>query len=188
MSKSYSAATKDGQQGDLVFLEGTDKASITFGTESILIDTTLLYADGGNSFKLDQTLAELRQSSQETKLIIPLAKDIVTVTKKPSQRVIRLHKGVRERTETVQVSLEHQDVDVKRVEIGEVVDVPPTLREENGVTVIPILREELILTKQLILEAEIHVSKVSRQELHEETVTLREETIAVERGEEKESM
>ena len=171
-----------------MFLDENDRASLAVGSESILIETALLHADGEDSFRLDQTWAELKQDSREAKVVIPLAEDIVTIAKRPAERIIRLHKGVQERTETVQVPLEHQDVDVKRVEVGRVIEEPPSIREEDGVTVIPVLREELVLTKQLVLEAEIHISKVSRQELHEETITLREETIAVERGEEKDSM
>ena len=55
------------------------------------------------------------------------------------------------------------------------------MREEDGVLIVPVLEERLVVTTELVLKEEIRITKRSRTELVREPVTLRSERAEVER-------
>ena len=92
------------------------------------------------------------------------------------------------RTETVDEVLRetlHTDmVGVTRVPIDRVIaegEVPPTTRMENGVTIIPVLEEVLVVEKRLVLKEEVHIRQTTSGEAVEVPVTLRRQHAVVER-------
>lgn len=56
-------------------------------------------------------------------------------------------------------SLFKEDIDVQRIPINRVLDVPAETRIEDGVTIIPVMEERLKVEKQLILREEIRIVK-----------------------------
>ena len=107
---------------------------------------------------------------------IELAEERLDVAKREVERdrvVVRTR--VSEREETAEVDLRHEDVDVERVPVGRVVDSPPATREEDGVLIVPVLEEELVVTTRLVLKEELRISRRSRTETVRRTVRLRTE-------------
>src|SRR6185312_3710892 len=76
----------------------------------------------------------------------------------------------------------HETVEVDHVPVGRVVDVAPPVRTEGDTTIIPVVQEEVIIQRRLILKEEIHLRRVQRTERHRETVTLRQQRAVVERA------
>jgi uncharacterized protein (TIGR02271 family) len=75
-------------------------------------------------------------------------------------------------------------VGVTRVPINRTLaegETPPVAREENGVTIIPILEEILVVEKRLVLKEEVHVRQTTAVEDVEVPVTLRRQHAEVER-------
>jgi len=72
-------------------------------------------------------------------------------------------------------------VSVERVPVGRPVEAAPPVREEDGVLIVPVLEERLVVTTQLILKEEVRITKRSRTEQVREPVTLRSERAEVER-------
>ena len=70
---------------------------------------------------------------------------------------------------------------VERVPVGRPVETAPPVREEDGVLIVPVLEERLVVTTQLVLKEEIRITKRSRTEHVREPVTLRSERAEVER-------
>ena len=64
---------------------------------------------------------------------------------------------------------------VDRVPLGVPVEVAPAVREEDGVLIVPVLEEQLVLTTRLILKEEIRITRRSRTEVVREPVRLRSE-------------
>lgn len=97
------------------------------------------------------------------------------------------HRHVRVRTETFETQdalrpeLSRADVTVTRVACNRDVDQAPPVREEDGVTIIPVLEERLVLRRQLVLREEIHVRRTTSTETLELPVTLRRQRAVVER-------
>ena len=65
--------------------------------------------------------------------------------------------------------------------VGRPVEAAPQVREEDGVLIVPVLEERLVVTTELILKEEIRIIKKSRTEMVREPVRLRSERVEVER-------
>ena len=61
------------------------------------------------------------------------------------------------------------------------VDAPPPVRQEGDTTVYSLVEEQLVLTKQLVLREELHVTRRDTERRDNRTVTLQRETIEVTR-------
>jgi len=83
--------------------------------------------------------------------------------------------------ELVSAALDSHDVEVTRVPVNRDVDVAPPVRIENGVTIIPVLEEILVVEKRLVLREEIHLRHVTTTQSVEMPVTLRKQYAVVER-------
>jgi uncharacterized protein (TIGR02271 family) len=85
--------------------------------------------------------------------------------------------------QVVEAALQREDVEVERVPIGAVVDSPPGIREENGVLIVPIIEERLVVQKQLVVTEEIRITRHQRVERVREPVSLRVERAEIARDE-----
>ncbi len=114
--------------------------------------------------------------------VIPVTQEEVHVDK---QRVesgaVRLRKTVRERVETIDEPMLHDEVDIEHVAINRVVDAPAPPREEGDVLVVPVYEEVVTVQRQWVLREEIRLRRREVQTRHREAVTLREEQLQVER-------
>jgi uncharacterized protein (TIGR02271 family) len=113
---------------------------------------------------------------------LTLVEEQLEISKREIERgsvLIRTH--VAERDETATVELQHQDVDVERVPVGREVTSMPSIREEDGVLIVPIVDEELVVGTRLILREELRISRRSRAEKVHRTVRLRSEQAEITR-------
>ena len=92
-----------------------------------------------------------------------------------------LRKSVQEFQQSLDETLAVRTFDVQRVVINRPVEAPPAIRSEGPTTVYPVVEERLILTKELILKEEIHVTQRDTERHDTQVVTLQREHIEVER-------
>ncbi len=114
--------------------------------------------------------------------IIELAEEQLRVSKREIERgrvVIRTQ--VEEREELAEAALRQEDVTVERVPIGRMIEAAPPMREEDGVLIVPVLEERLVVMTELVLKEEIRITKKSRTEIVREPVRLRSERVEIER-------
>ena len=78
-------------------------------------------------------------------------------------------------------TLRRENYDVERVVREQVVETIPEIRKEDGVMIIPVLEERLVVTKQLVLREEIHLKPKHSVETYEDTVELRKQRAIIER-------
>jgi uncharacterized protein (TIGR02271 family) len=91
-----------------------------------------------------------------------------------------LNKSVSEKNLLVESIVAHDRVTVERVQINrEVRSAPPAVRYEGNKMIIPILKEEIVVQKKLILVEEYHITKDKVQEQIQEPVVLRKEGITI---------
>lgn len=114
--------------------------------------------------------------------VIPLIEETATVSKREivTGRV-RIRIGVETEERLLQEELSEERVEVERVPIDRVVDAVPLVRSEGDVTIIPVVEERLVVTKELVLVEEVRVRRVRSTETVEVPVTLRSERASVER-------
>ncbi len=116
-------------------------------------------------------------------VVVPLIGEEVDVQKHVVDTgVVRVHKTVALREETVDEPLLRQEVQVERVPINRIVEGgPPPVRHEGNTMIIPLLEEVLVVEKRLMLREELRVTR-TQQEFHApQQVTLRREEITVDR-------
>ncbi|MBB3019485.1 uncharacterized protein (TIGR02271 family) [Microvirga lupini] len=114
--------------------------------------------------------------------IIPLVEETASVSKR---EVVTGHVRVQTVTDAVEelarASVQREDVEVTRVPIDKVVEAAPEIRTDGDVTIVPVLEEVLVVTKQLVLKEELHIRRRIETETVEVPVTLRKQRALVER-------
>ena len=116
---------------------------------------------------------------------IPLVAEEVVIEKRPVEAGrVTVTTQVDARHELVEESLRREDVTVERVPIGQpVTDVVPQIRQVGDVLIVPVLEEELVIEKRLVLKEELHIRKTVSLEQVREEVTLRSERAVITRDE-----
>lgn len=115
---------------------------------------------------------------------IPLVEERLEVGKRrvESGRV-KVRVAVDTREEIVPAELAHDEVEIRRVPRNEAVTELPGVRLEGDTTIIPVVEEQLVVEKRLVLVEEIHVVRRTRTAVQDIPVTLRSERAEIEREE-----
>ena len=85
------------------------------------------------------------------------------------------------REELIDELLTHENVEIERISIRQLVDEIPTIREEGDLIVIPLVEEVVIVERRVLLKEEIRIRRVKTTERYQETVTLREQDAVITR-------
>jgi uncharacterized protein (TIGR02271 family) len=127
---------------------------------------------------------ETAVADEQSNVRIPIVEErLVTEKKRVETGKVRVRTLVEEEQQTVRERLARTHVEVERVPMDvEVAEVPP-VREEDGVTIVPVVREVLVVTKKLILTEEVRLKRVTSHEDHAQPVTLRVQRAVIERDE-----
>ena len=129
-----------------------------------------------------QELNRVDQLEGVEELVVPVLKEELEVHKERRKiGTVRVSKTVRELEEVVNESLASETADVQRIPMDLVVDTPPQIRTEGDVTIIPVVKEELIITKQLRVVEELRVTRRRSVDEYRENVMIRAEEVTVER-------
>lgn len=124
----------------------------------------------------------LTSEHEDGQQVVTLVKEHVDVDKREFERGrILIHVRVDERRELVEAALRQDDVAVERVPVGRLVETPPPTREEDGVLIIPILEERLVVRTELFLKEEVRIVRTTRTETFQQAVRLRAERAEVSR-------
>jgi uncharacterized protein (TIGR02271 family) len=73
--------------------------------------------------------------------------------------VIRVQRRVETVPSEVIADVGHDEVTVERIEIGEPVETAPEPRQEGDTWIIPVIEEQLVLQKRLIVKEEIRLTR-----------------------------
>lgn len=115
---------------------------------------------------------------------IPLVEErLVTSKREVETGRVRVRTLVEEQETIVRETLRHATVEVERVPVDREIDEIPAIREEDGVTVIPVVREVLMVEKKLILVEEIRLRRCTQTEEYAQPVLLKSQRAVVERQE-----
>jgi stress response protein YsnF len=115
---------------------------------------------------------------------IPVMEEVLDVSKRTvSTGVVRIEKTVEAQDYIVSETLQSAQAIVERVARGVEVDPNnrPQVRIENGVTIIPVLEEILVVEKRWVLKEELHVRQAVNEVTATQRVTLNKERLVVTR-------
>jgi uncharacterized protein (TIGR02271 family) len=91
-------------------------------------------------------------------LVIPVVdEELQAGAKAVKTGSVRVDKHVDTRIQTVDMPLLHEDVEVKRVPVNRPVKEMPSVRKTGDTIIVPVVEEELVITKRLVLKEEIHL-------------------------------
>ena len=114
---------------------------------------------------------------------MPLLEEHATIDKRTvTTGKVRVVTHTESVEEIVRAVLKGEEAEVVTVELDQTVSgTAPQIRTEDGVTIIPVLEEVLVVEKRLVLKREIRISKRSTSETVEIPVSLRKQRANVER-------
>ena len=121
-----------------------------------------------------------RRAEREAETVIPVVEERARIEAR--DRVVgRVRVATQTREENVELAetLRSSRVEVERVPVDAFVDEVPEVREENGVTIVPVMEE--VLVRRLLLREEVHIRRVEEEREVRETVTLRTQEPVIER-------
>lgn len=115
------------------------------------------------------------------KKIVPVLEEEVEVRKRAIETgVTRVTKKVHEKEKVIDEPLLQEEVEVERVPVNRFVEQPLPVRQEDGVTIVPLLEEVAVVEKRLLLKEELHIRKKPGTVRKPQTVVLRSEEAVVE--------
>jgi uncharacterized protein (TIGR02271 family) len=113
---------------------------------------------------------------------IPIVQEEAFVSKRlVDTEHVRVRTSVEQVSVGVHDTVSREHIEIKRVTIEREVAAAPGIREEAGVTIIPVLEERLVVEKRLFLVEEIHVVRTIKTDAVDLPATLRRTHVEVDR-------
>lgn len=142
-------------------------------------DTRVPQGEPGTVPVVDDSLRVRGAGSEE---VIPIAEEVVRLDKRETVTgKVRVRTLVDVETEMVRAALATDSVEVTRVPVDRPVDRMPEIRTEDGVTIVPVVEEVLVVEKRLVLKEELHIRRNTHDENVEIPVEIRKHRVEVER-------
>jgi uncharacterized protein (TIGR02271 family) len=105
---------------------------------------------------------------------IPLVEERIAIGKRSVETGrVRIRTVVDEKLARVSEELERDDVTIERVPVNKEVTQVPEIREEDGVLIVPLLEEVVVVEKRLVLKEELRVTRMRKRERVEHAVQVR---------------
>lgn len=179
---------QDGERGVIAAFDPQEPlVAVEYDGQTLLVPTDLLTALGQSYFSLPasfKTLVRHETADDQEALVIPVVAESVAWSKRTLDRgAVRVHVTVGEREVVVDEPLAEDQVNVERVAINRPLDKPVKQRVEGDTTIIPVMKEVLLVRKQLMLVEEVRLTRTRVEVRRPQTVTLRTEAAQVERVE-----
>ena len=115
---------------------------------------------------------------------VPVAEEKLTVTKQDVETArVRVSLKTETLQDVVRETLRGHRVEVERIPIGREVDHVLESRVEDGVVIIPVVEEILVVEKRLVLKEEVRLRYVNTTEAVEYPLTRRSQSAVIERVE-----
>jgi uncharacterized protein (TIGR02271 family) len=136
-------------------------------------------ADPAQTFQRTRSEVEVEAGDSVT---IPLIEEQVVLDKRIIETgKVRLHKTVQEFEQQLDEPLAVNTFDIERVILNQVVQFAPEIRHEGDTTIYPLVEEQLVLSRQLVLKEEVRVTRRISERRDTQVVTLRRDHLLVER-------
>ena len=92
---------------------------------------------------------------------------------------VRVEKRVVSETKEITAPLIRDIVEVRRVPRNRIVQTIPPARQVGSTLIIPVIEEQIVITKHMILKEEIHVVKRRVKELKRHQIPIAKETVQI---------
>ena len=126
------------------------------------------------------------EHNKEADVTLKLAEEQIELTKqKVVDGRVRVTRSTTEHDEVINTLLNKEKVEVEHVAKAQHVEPMPEIREENGVLIVPVVEEEIVVVRKLVLKEEIHIRKVQETVPFQEVVTRRKQQVNIEKEDDR---
>lgn len=131
--------------------------------------------------KLRESEPDMPPHKQDEKTI-PVVEEKIDFDKRTVEKgKVHISKQVHEEEVTVDVPFAYEEVDVQHIPRNIPLESPPEVRYDGDKMIIPVVREEVVVQKRLILVEELHITKKKIEEKRPQHVRLLKEEVKVTR-------
>ena len=95
---------------------------------------------------------------------IPVIEEHLNIDKKTVETGrYKIKKTVSQEEYSEDIPTIHEKVDIQRVQVNKYIDTLPDVRYEGDTTIIPVIKEVVVVEKKLMLVEEIHVTRTNSE-------------------------
>ena len=109
------------------------------------------------------------------------AEELSVIKEKVETGRVRVSTRTHEREAAVDEDLTRERVEIETIPINLRIDSVPEVRQEGDTTIIPVVEEQLVVERRLMLKEEVRIKRVRLTERHQEKVKLRYQEAVVTR-------
>ncbi len=114
--------------------------------------------------------------------VVPLYEEELSIAKRVVETArVQVSRVTHDRQQIVDELLQCEKVEVERVPMNQSIEAMPSIRQEDDVTIIPVVEEVLTVERRLVLKEEVHIRRIKQTERHRESVTLRKQEAQISR-------
>jgi len=126
---------------------------------------------------------QVNASFDNSAMVIPVIHEEATIDKQVIETgKVLISKRISQHEEMIDVPLLREEVTVERVPVNQYVDAPQQVRYEGDTMIIPIVQEQVVYQKRLVLVEELRVKKQIFEDHKPQQVTLQREEVEVKRS------
>jgi uncharacterized protein (TIGR02271 family) len=157
---------------------------LVVGAQNLFAASTSRTADVQSVAQEVSGLSVEDYETTEGDMVIPVIEEEAIIEKELIVRgAVRAHKRVETFEKLIDAMTTSEEVIVERIEVNTLLDddIAPHVREEEGVLIIPVYEEILVVEKRLLLREEVRLSKRLTTHNVPQKITLRREVVDIER-------
>lgn len=143
--------------------------------EAETVSSTGTFTEGGTRVRVLETT--------DGQVVVQLREEYLTANKQWTEAgALLIKKELEERTETLPVELQYEQVQVDRVPVNRVLGEGETAlpRQEGDTLIIPVVEEEAVVIKRLVVREELRVTKVRASRQQQMSGTVKRERLNIE--------
>jgi len=121
------------------------------------------------------------EENKQERMVPVIEEELVTGAHAVRTGSVRVRKEVEHLRKNVEMPAVRDVVSVNRVPVNQVVTAAPEIREEGDTLIVPVLEEEIIVEKRLVLKEEIHIRRRRVEDRVTKAVEVDRERATIER-------
>jgi uncharacterized protein (TIGR02271 family) len=116
------------------------------------------------------------------RIVVPAhAESLVPIRREVDRGALRITTRVETAPAAWEATLRRDDVTVERTPVGVPVDAAPEPRWEGDTLIVPLVEEEIVVSRRLVLREELRITRRSEEQIVSGSEPLRREVVDVER-------
>ncbi|HET7094168.1 MAG TPA: DUF2382 domain-containing protein [Thermomicrobiales bacterium] len=120
--------------------------------------------------------------AEPDRIVVPLhAEELVPVREEREIGAVRITTRVETAPADWEATLRRDNVTVERVPLDQVVDVAPEARWEGDTLIVPVVEEEVVVSRRLVVREEIRLTRRREKQTVSGTEPIRRQIVDIER-------